>query len=95
MRANLQAMIDAIMAAGGRVLLVGGRLPPNYGSAYAEAFHQSFQELAQANQLPLVPFLLEGVAQDRSLMQADGYHPNAKAQPRLLENVWMVLERSL
>ena len=92
MKANLQAMIDASRAAGGRVLLVGGRLPPNYGKAYTEAFHRSFQQLAQANQLPLVPFLLEGVALDRSLMQADGYHPNAKAQPRLMENVWSVLK---
>jgi acyl-CoA thioesterase-1 len=92
MRANLQAMIDASEAAGARVLLVGGRLPPNYGRAYTEAFQQSFRELAQANELLLVPFLLEGVAQDRSLMQADGYHPNAAAQPRLLENVWVVLE---
>jgi acyl-CoA thioesterase-1 len=92
MRANLQAMIDAAAAAGGQVLLVGGRLPPNYGTAYAESFHQSFRELAQANRLPLVPFLLAGVAQDRSLMQADGYHPNARAQPLLLENVWSLLE---
>jgi len=95
MRGNLQAMIDAVEAAGGRVLLVGGRLPPNYGAAYAEAFHRSFRKLAEANDLPLVPFLLEGVAQERSLMQADGYHPNAAAQPRLLDNVWGVLEPML
>ena len=95
MQANLQAMIDASRAAGGWVLLVGGRLPPNYGAVYTQAFYDSFQELAQANQVPLVPFLLEGVAQDRSLMQADGYHPNAKAQPRLLENVWSVLKKAL
>ncbi|MGD8588716.1 MAG: arylesterase [Chromatiales bacterium] len=92
MRSNLQAMIDAAETAGGQVLLVGGRLPPNYGAAYTELFHQSFRELAQVNRLPLVPFLLEGVAQDRSLMQADGYHPNAQAQPLLLENVWNPLQ---
>lgn len=92
LRENLQAMIKAVEAAGGRVVLVGGRLPPNYGAAYAEAFHQLFREIAQAQGLPLVPFLLEQVAQDRSLMQSDGYHPNETAQPRLLENVWPVLE---
>ena len=95
MRANLQRMIDAVKAAGGQVVLVGGRLPPNYGAVYSEAFHQLFRQLAEDNGLPLVPFLLEGVAQDRSLMQQDGYHPNAAAQPHLLQNVWMVLKDRL
>ncbi len=80
---------------GGQALLIGGRLPPNYGAAYTEAFHQLFLEVAQARSLPLVPFLMEGVAQDRELMQADGYHPAEQAQPRLLENVWPVLETLL
>ena len=95
MRENLQAMITAVEAAGGRVVLVGGRLPPNYGPAYTEAFQGLFKGLADANQVPLVPFLLEGVAQERSLMQADGYHPNAQAQSQLLQNVWSVLQGSL
>jgi acyl-CoA thioesterase-1 len=95
LRENLQAMIKAVEAAGGRVVLVGGRLPPNYGAAYAESFHQLFREIAEVHGTPLIPFLLEQVAQDRSLMQSDGYHPNAAAQPRLLENVWPVLERLL
>ncbi len=88
-------MIKAVEAAGGKVVLVGGRLPPNYGAAYAEAFHQLFREIADAHGVPLVPFLLDQVAQDRSLMLADGYHPNEAAQPRLLENVWPVLESVL
>lgn len=95
MRENLLAMIEAVEVSGGQVVLIGGRLPPNYGAAYTEAFQQLYRELAEARSLPLVPFLMEGVAQDRSLMQADGYHPSAKAQPRLLENVWPLLEALL
>jgi acyl-CoA thioesterase-1 len=94
-RQNLNAMIDAVETAGGQVVLVGGRLPPNYGAAYADAFHALFKEVAQERQVPLVPFLLERVALDRTLMQADGYHPNAAAQPQLLETVWPVLESVL
>jgi acyl-CoA thioesterase-1 len=95
MRENLHAMIEAVETSGGQVVLVGGRLPPNYGAAYAEAFHALFKEVAQAKQVPLVPFLLEQVALDRSLMQSDGYHPNEAAQPRLLETVWPVLKTVL
>lgn len=90
--ANLREMIAAARQAGAQALLVGGRLPPNYGTAYTEAFHRLFLDLAAAEQVPLVPFLMEGVAREISLMQADGHHPNAAAQPRLLENVWSVLE---
>jgi acyl-CoA thioesterase-1 len=95
MRQNLNGMIEAVQAAGGQVVLVGGRLPPNYGAAYADAFHALFKEVAQDKQVPLVPFLLERVALDPSLMQADGYHPNEAAQPHLLETVWPVLESVL
>ncbi len=95
LRKNLAAMIQAVEQAGGEVVLVGGRLPPNYGSAYADAFHQLFSDLAKTSAVPLVPFLLEGVAQERALMQSDGYHPNGEAQSRLLENVWPVLEPAL
>lgn len=95
LRQNLQAMIDAVEQHGGKVLLVGGRLPPNYGAAYSEAFHNLYKELATARSLPLVPFLLDGVAQDRNLMLADGYHPSREAQTRILQNVWPVLEGML
>ena len=90
--ANLRQMIEAIRQAGAKAVLVGSRLPPNYGVAYTEAFHQLFLEVAASEQVPLAPFLMEGIARERSLMQADGHHPNAAAQPRLLENVWPVLE---
>ncbi len=95
LRNNLNEMIDAVEHHGGRVMLVGGRLPPNYGAAYTEAFHRLFHEVAAERSLPLVPFLLDGVALDPGLMQADGYHPAAQAQSRLLENVWPVLEKML
>jgi len=91
MRANLAAIIEQARAAGARVLLVGMRLPPNYGPTYAEKFHAVYADLAKAHGVPLVPFLLEGVALDPTLMQSDGIHPTAAAQQRLLDNVWPTL----
>jgi acyl-CoA thioesterase-1 len=91
-RRSLDGMIRAARASGARVLLVGMRLPPNYGGAYVDGFHAIFGDLAKRYDLPLVPFLLEGVALDAALMQADGIHPTAAAQPRLLDNVWPVLK---
>ena len=91
-RDNLARIIQAGRAAGSRVLLTGIRLPPNYGAAYNQAFQAVFQDLAAAQGVPLVPRLLAGVAEDRALMQADGVHPGAAAQPRILDNVWPVLE---
>ena len=91
MRANLAAMIEASRAAGAEVLLLGIDIPPNYGRAYRDAFTAVYTRLAEAYELPLVPFLLEGVALEEELMQADGIHPTAAAQPRILENVWPAL----
>lgn len=88
MRANLRAMIDASRAAGARVLLVGMRIPPNYGRDYAERFFLTFGDLARETKVALTPFLLDGFADDMSLFQADRIHPNEQAQPRLLDNVW-------
>jgi acyl-CoA thioesterase-1 len=85
---NLRDIVAASRDAGARVVLVGGMLPPNYGAAYADAFHELFHEVAASAGVPLVPFLLEGVADDPALMQPDGYHPNAAAQPRILRTVW-------
>ena len=85
---NLEGMVRAARAAGARVLLVGIRLPPNYGPVYGERFHRIFEEVAEREGVPLVPFLLEGVGGDPELMLEDGIHPRAEAQPRLLENVW-------
>nr|WP_251309356.1 arylesterase [Halomonas sp. NCCP-2165] len=88
---NLRRMIEASRAAEAEVLLLGIDIPPNYGQAYREAFTGVYRRLADEHDLPLVPFLLEGVALNRELMQADGIHPTAEAQPRILANVWPVL----
>jgi acyl-CoA thioesterase-1 len=89
---NLASMIDQSQAAGARVLLLGMRLPPNYGARYTQAFAQVFADLAQDKQVPLVPFFLEGVGGVPAMMQADGIHPTAAAQPLLLDNVWPTLK---
>lgn len=86
--ANMAAMIEASQASGAEVLLLGIDIPPNYGRAYRDAFTGVYTRLAEEFELPLVPFLLEGVALEEELMQADGIHPTAAAQPRILENVW-------
>ncbi|RYZ67558.1 MAG: arylesterase [Proteobacteria bacterium] len=89
--ANLDSMVTTIRAAGAKVLLLGIRIPPNYGSAYADRFSQMYTDIASRYKLPLVPFLLEGVALKPELMQADGVHPRAEGQPRVAENVWAKL----
>ncbi len=86
--ANLRRMIEASLQAEADVLLLGIDIPPNYGRAYRDAFTGVFHRLADDFDLPLVPFLLEGVALDVALMQGDGIHPTAAAQSRILENVW-------
>ncbi len=92
MRANLARMIEASQDAGARVLLLGIEVPPNYGQAYTDAFRRVYQSLAEKYDIPLVPFLLEGIALDKTLMQDDGIHPTSAAQPRILDNVWPTLE---
>ncbi len=87
-RENLAAMIRAVQQTDADLLLVGIVMPPNYGARYAESFAAMYPDLAREFKLPLVPFLLEGVALESRYMQADGLHPNAAGQPRLLENVW-------
>jgi len=89
---NLAAMIDAARGAGARVLLVGMRMPPNYGPDYTRAFDGAFAEVARRHGAALVPFLLRGVVEREELFQADRLHPNEAAQPILLDNVWAVLE---
>lgn len=92
MRDNLQAMITLAKDNDAQVLLTGIILPPNFGPAFMEQFTKAYKTLADDNDLPFLPFLLEGVALDFDLMQADGLHPNVKAQPKILDNVWDVLE---
>ena len=90
-RANLRAMTDAVQEHGATPVLAGMRIHPNYGPRYADAFHGIYAAVADATGAALVPFLLEGVATDPTLMQRDGVHPNAAAQAKLLENAWEVL----
>jgi acyl-CoA thioesterase-1 len=91
MRENLAAMIKASQAAGARVLLVGVRVPPNYGRDYAERFFATFESLAREHKTALAPFLLDGFADSLDAFQADRIHPAAEAQPRMLDNVWPAL----
>src|SRR5205807_1918539 len=88
-RENLSRMVGLAQAAGARVLLVGIRIPPNYGPRYTEGFARIFPELANQYHLPLVPFLLEKVALDPTRMQADGMHPNASGEPPILDAAWL------
>lgn len=92
MRANLASMIEQSRQAGADVLLLGIDIPPNYGQAYRDAFTSVFHSLADEYDVPLVPFLLEDIALNEQLMQDDGIHPTAEAQPIILDNVWPALE---
>lgn len=92
---NIQALIDQGHNSGSQVILIGSLLPRNYGAYYLDQFEQVFPKLAQENNLSLVPFLLAGVADNPKLMQADGLHPTAEAQPIILENVWLELAAKL
>jgi acyl-CoA thioesterase-1 len=88
MRDNLAAIIAAAGKAGARVLLVGMKLPPNYGPDYAGRFAAAFDELHQRYGTAWQPFLLEGFAERQELFQADNIHPGADAQPLIVQNVW-------
>jgi acyl-CoA thioesterase-1 len=92
MRANLEAIVTAAKKSGSRVLLVGMRLPPNYGPAYGERFHAVYEDVGTAQKVTLVPFLMEGFAEDTTLFQPDRVHPLAAAQARMLDNVWPKLK---
>jgi acyl-CoA thioesterase I len=94
-RRNITGMVEATQAAGARVLLLGMRIPPNYGASYADGFHAVYTDLARSHDTALVPFLLEGVALDPTLMQDDGIHPRAAGEPIVLDLVWAQLEPML
>jgi len=87
-RANLTAMIAACRKHGSRVLLVGMRVPPNYGSDYEHKFRLVYETTAKTQRVPLVPFLFEGFAADRAMFQSDGIHPTIDAQEKMLDNIW-------
>ncbi len=91
MRDNLTSMIQTARNADTEVLLLGMMIPPNYGKQYANSFHNVYLELAETYKIELVPFFLEPVALDFDLIQPDGYHPKAIAQPLLLDHVWPAL----
>lgn len=91
-RANLEKMIKAAQAGKAKVLLVGMRMPPNYGPDYTRGFEQNFSALAKHYRTALLPFLLEPIALDRNAYQADNLHPVASAQPKLRDHVWTALE---
>lgn len=91
-RANLEKMIQAAQKAGARVLLIGMRIPPNYGPDYTRGFEANFSVLARQYKLPLLPFLLEPVARDRANFQEDNLHPIAAAQPKIRDHVWQALD---
>ena len=88
MRANLELLITQSRAAGAEVLLVAIRVPTNYGQRYTTSFQGVYTDLANRYKIGLVPFLSDQVAVDLALFQADGIHPNAQAQPILLNNLW-------
>lgn len=89
---NLAAIIQSSRESGARVLLLGMQLPPNYGARYNALFSQVYADVAGAAQVPLLGFFLDGVGGVPALMQGDGIHPNAAAQPRLLDNLWPQLK---
>ena len=88
MRSNLGRMVDLSVDSGAQVLVLGMRIPPNYGPEFTEKFFTVFADVARDKRAPLVPFLLNDIALSPNLMQADGVHPNELGQPKLLDNVW-------
>ena len=92
---NLETMITQSKQSGANVLLLGMRIPPNYGETYSNLFAQQYHDLALKHDVLLVPFLLEGIAAQPGMMQADGIHPTALAQPLMMESVWELLQTAL
>jgi acyl-CoA thioesterase-1 len=91
MKTNLTAIVRAAKRQGARVILIGMQLPPNYGAQYVNAFRTAFRDVARDERVPFVPFLLEGVPNEREMFQPDNLHPVAQAQSILMENVWRKL----
>ena len=94
-KTNLDKMILQAKAINAQVLLLGVKIPPNYGLKYSQQFSENYAELAKKHAIKLVPFFLDGVAGNPKLIQADGLHPVAAAQPKILENVWPTLSKML
>lgn len=95
MKNNLHQIIIACKKQGAKVLIVGMKMPPNYGAKYTSSFHESFKSLSRQHNASLVPFMLENIATSPDRMQKDGLHPNADGQVILLENIWPKLQSML
>jgi len=95
MKNNLRNIIETTRASGAAVVLLGIRIPTNYGPRYTDAFEGVYRDLAAELDVPWIEFFMENVALDESLMQDDGIHPNAEAQPILLDNAWPIIEATL
>ncbi len=95
MQHNIKTMVEKARSQGAKVLLLGVQIPPNYGKTYTQKFNRVYEDVANDSKTPLVPFILEGIATDRTMMQADGLHPDAQAQKKVLENVWEKLQPML
>jgi len=94
-KANLSNIIHTAQTAGTDVLLLGIKIPPNYGTRYTEPFFNQYEELATQYNLLYVPFMLQGIIENSSLMQNDGIHPTAEAQPIILDNIWPAITKAL
>ncbi len=94
-RKNLEKIIQALQQKKIKILLLGMRIPPNYGKKYTRAFASVYPDLAKKYQLALVPFMLAGISGNRTFIQQDGLHPNAQAQALILENIWPTLKHML
>jgi len=94
-RENLDRIITASKASGAQVVLLGIRIPSNYGPRYTQAFEGVFRDTAETHDIPWIGFFMEGIALNEELMQADGIHPNAQAQPKLLDNAWPIIKEAL
>ncbi|MDH3804329.1 MAG: arylesterase, partial [Gammaproteobacteria bacterium] len=95
MKGNLDKIVRTSKASGAAVVLLGIRIPSNYGQRYTESFDNVYRELATELEIPWIEFFMDGVALNEELMQADGIHPNAAAQPILLDNAWPIINREL
>jgi acyl-CoA thioesterase-1 len=95
MKSNLRLVIETSKTSGAAVVLLGIRIPTNYGARYTQAFENVFRELASELDVPWIEFFMEGIAMNEDLLQEDGIHPNAVAQPILLDNAWPVIRQAL
>jgi acyl-CoA thioesterase-1 len=94
-KANLETIVNTSRASGAAVVLLGITIPRNYGQRYIEQFEAAFRDVATRYETPWIEFFMEGVALNEELMQDDGIHPNAAAQPRLLDNAWPIIVEAL